>query len=380
MNPRERLLSTLNHREPDQVPIDLGSLGATTFLVPAYNNLKKYLHFEKKNDLMSLPFQIVFMHEEVLEKLGIGFRAVKPGPPGNWMESELDNDHLIDEWGVKFRKPKNGVYYDMVGYPLANAKTVDDIKKLKFPDPVDNKRFEGLDARIKYLYYKTNYALVAEPGDSVFERAWYLRGLENIFIDMIFNKSIVHTLLRRINDFNMAKAEKFLDIVGDFVQVFFVGDDLASQDAPLMSIDMYREFIKPYQKELYSYIKSRTDAKLAYHSCGSIVNFIPDLIDIGVDVINPVQVSAYRMDTRWLKKEFGKYISFWGAIDTQKVLPFGSEKELEEEVKKRIDDLAPGGGYVLAPVHSVQPDVSPLKILQMLKFARKYGIYNSGQH
>lgn len=377
MNPRERLITTLNHKEPDQVPIDLGSLGATTFLIPAYNNLKKYLHFEKKNELMSLPFQIAFMHEEVLQKLKIGFRAVKPGPPSNWVEPVLEDNYLIDEWGITFKGASNGMYYDMVKHPMADVSTIDDVKKIKFPDPIDPGRFEGLDKKIKYLYYKTNYALVAEPGDSIFERAWYLRGLENIFIDMTFNKSLVHSLMRKINDFNLAKTEKFLDITADFIQVFFVGDDLASQSAPLMSLDMYREFIKPYQKELYTYIKSRTNAKLAYHSCGSIVDFIPDLIDIGVNAINPVQVCAYRMDTRWLKQEFGKYISFWGAIDTQKVLPFGSEKDLEEEVKKRIEDLAPGGGYVLAPVHSIQPDVQPQKILQMLKFARKYGTYNS---
>ncbi|MCL5987055.1 MAG: hypothetical protein M1371_10930 [Actinobacteria bacterium] len=376
MNPRERLITTLDHKEPDQVPIDLGSVGATTFLIPAYDNLKKYLGFEKENEIMNLPFQTVCIHEEVLQKLEIGFRGIEPGPPSSWVEPESDNNYLIDEWGITFRRPDNGVYYDMVKHPLANASTVDDINKFKFPNPIDPGRFDGLFKKIQNLYHKTDYALVAEPGDSIFERAWYLRGLENIFIDMALNKSLIHALLRKINDFNLAKVEKFIDIVGDYVQVFFVGDDLASQNAPLMSLDMYRDLIKPYQKELYECIKSRTKAKLAYHSCGSIVELIPDLIEIGVEIINPVQVSAYRMDTRFLKKEFGKDISFWGAIDTQKVLPFGSEKELEEEVKKRIEDLAPGGGYVLAPVHSVQPDVRPERILQMLGYAKKYGVYN----
>ena len=376
MNPRERLITTLDHKEPDQVPVDLGSFGENTFLIPAYDNLKKYLHFEKENEIMNLPFQTVFMHEEILQKLDIGFRAVKPGSPENSMNIELEDNYLMDEWGITFYKPDNSFYYDMVKHPLASASSAEDIKKFVPPDPVNPGLFKGLDSKIKSLFYDTDYALIAEPGDSIFERAWYLRGLENIFIDMFLNKSLVHALMRKITDFNLSKAEKFLDIIGNYVQVYFVGDDLASQYAPLMSLEMYREFVKPYQRELYEYIKSRSNVKLGYHSCGNIVDFIPELIDIGVDAINPVQVSASEMDTAFLKKEFGKYISFWGAIDTQKVLPFGSEKDLEEEVKKRIEDLAPGGGYILAPVHSVQPDVRPERIIQMLKYARKYGVYN----
>jgi len=138
---------------------------------------------------------------------------------------------------------------------------------------------------------------------------------------------------------------------------------------------MYREFIKPYQAELYAYIRKRTDAKIAYHSCGSIAQLIPELIDIGVEAINPVQVSAKNMETKDLKREFGNDISFWGAIDTQKILPYGTEKEISDEVKKRIDDLAPGGGYILAAVHAIQPDVSPKNIMLMIQYAEEYGKY-----
>ena len=141
----------------------------------------------------------------------------------------------------------------------------------------------------------------------------------------------------------------------------------------MMSMDLYRKMVKPYHKRLFSYIKSRTSAKVFYHSCGSVVHLIPDLIEIGVDVLNPIQVSAAGMDTKALKREFGKDICFWGAIDTQRVLPFGTPAEVEAEVKRRIEELGPGGGYVLCAVHNIQADVSPENICAMYDTARQPG-------
>jgi uroporphyrinogen decarboxylase len=159
--------------------------------------------------------------------------------------------------------------------------------------------------------------------------------------------------------------------------VIMQGDDLAVQDGPAMSIDMYRRFIKPRQAKIFNLIKQKTEAKLLYHCCGSVRPFIPDLIDIGVDAINPVQVSAKGMDTKELKREFGDKLSFWGAIDTQRVLPFGNVDEVKKEVERRIDDLAPGGGYVLSAVHNIQADVPPENIMAMYNTAKRYGRYHA---
>ena len=374
MTPRERVIKTLNHQEPDVIPIDIGSTGATTLLIPTYENLKRHLGFDGPIQVMSPEFHMAMIDEEVLQKLQIGLRCLRLGRPPI-AKKVAGEDYFTNDWGITYYKPAGGLYYDISIFPLSEASSLEDIEKYPFPDPTNSSLYEDLEARALYLYHQTDYAIIAEPGSSIFEQAWYLRGFENIFNDMYFNKKLLHALLRKITDINLEKARRFLDIAADYIQVYFVGDDLASQNGPLMSIPMYREFIKPYQAELYAYIRKRTNAKIAYHSCGSIVHLLPELIDIGVEAINPVQVSAKNMDTKDLKREFGKDLCFWGAIDTQKILPYGNEKEIEYEVKKRIDDLAPGGGYILAAVHAIQPDVSPENILFMLKYAEEYGKY-----
>jgi len=171
--------------------------------------------------------------------------------------------------------------------------------------------------------------------------------------------------------------EDFLASVGKYIQVVVGGDDLAMQEGPLISLDLYRKLIKPRQKELFSFIKKRTAAYLFYHSCGSVSQFIPDLIEVGVDILNPVQVSAKNMDTHRLKKEFGHEISFWGGgCDTQKILSFGKPEEIKGEVKRRIRDLTPGGGFVFTQVHNIQPGVPPENIVAMFEAASEYGRYS----
>jgi uroporphyrinogen decarboxylase len=167
----------------------------------------------------------------------------------------------------------------------------------------------------------------------------------------------------------------YLEAVGDCIDVVVVSDDLGGENGPLISPELYRELVKPAQKKLWQFIKSNTEAYLFLHSCGSIYRFIPDLIEIGVDILNPIQVAAKDMDTRRLKDEFGDKLIFWGGIDTQRILPFGSPEDVESEVKKRIADMAPGGGYVLTAVHNIQAGVSPENICMMYDAARKWGAY-----
>ncbi len=374
MNHRENLIKTLNHQEPDAVPVDIGSFVATSLLIPTYKNLMRHLGFDHPIQVMSREFNTAIIDEDVLQKLNIGLRCLRLGKPP-LAKIVSGEDYFTNEWGITYYKPAEGYYYDIHKFPLSEVDSPEDIEKYPFPDPTDPPLYEGLEERISYLYHHTDYAIIAEIGNSIFEQAWYLRGLENIFNDMYFNKKLLHALLRKITDINLEKTKRFLDIAAPFIQAYSVGDDLATQNGLLISIPMYREFVKPYQAETYAYIKKRTNAKIVYHSCGSVRQLIPELIEIGVDAINPVQVSAKNMDTHDLKREFGKEISFWGAIDTQRVLPYGTEKEIAEEVKKRIDDLAPGGGYILAAVHSIQPDVSPQNILFMLQYAEEYGKY-----
>jgi uroporphyrinogen decarboxylase len=163
--------------------------------------------------------------------------------------------------------------------------------------------------------------------------------------------------------------------VGEYLDVFQLADDLAMQNGPYMSPDLYREMIKPYQIELFRFVKALTPAKIYYHSCGSVTMLLDDLIEVGVDILNPVQVSADNMETDRLKRRFGNRLSFWGAMDTTEILPNGTADDVRNEVRRIIRDLAPGGGFVLASVHNLQSDIPPENIIAMFETASQYGKY-----
>jgi uroporphyrinogen decarboxylase len=176
---------------------------------------------------------------------------------------------------------------------------------------------------------------------------------------------------------NIRRFERYAATVGQHVHVVQFEDDLGMQDRPLLRPDLYREVVKPYHEKLFRFAKSRCDAYLLLHTDGAVSPFIPDFIDMGVDILNPVQVSAAGMDTKALKREFGRDITFWGGgCDSQHVLPFGTPQEVADEVKRRIDDLAPGGGFVFGPIHNVQAGVPPENVVAMFRTAREHGVYD----
>lgn len=276
---------------------------------------------------------------------------------------------------MRWKKPPSSLYWDPVDYPLKNA-TLDDLESFDWPDPDDPGRMEGLREEAKRLREKTNYAIIADmPGWGIFESAWVsLRGSQ-FLMDVLINKPFAKRLVEILTDLNIQLYSNYLKSVGDLIDVVMVMDDLGGEQGPLISPDLYREMIKPAHKRLWQFIKRNTQARLFLHCCGSIYKFIPDLIELGVDIINPVQVAARNMNTKTLKEEFGNILTFWGGIDTQSVLPFGSPEEVENEVKKRISDLAPGGGYVLTAVHNIQAGVRPENICRMYDSARLFGNY-----
>ena len=372
MTSRERVLTCLAHKEPDRVPLDLGGTPTTIEKVP-YDELKRYL----KMDIETKTFtrDHVEPDEKILQFFGIDTRYLRLKPSKSWkLKFEPDNSY-VDEWGVRWKKPKSSLYYDPVGHPLKDAK-IDDLKKYKWPDPHDKTRVEGLREKAEYLYKKTDYAIVCDMvGVGIFETAWILRGLEKFLEDLILNKEFAFLLLEKVTEIKIGLYSEFLDAVGRYAHVVMVSDDLGTENGLIISPSLYREMIKPFHKKLWQSIKKKTDAYLFLHSCGSVYKLIPDLIELGIDILNPVQVAAKDMDTERLKKEFGEKLSFWGGIDTQKILPYGKEKDVEEEVKKRIKDLAPGGGYVLCAVHNIQAGVKPENIVRMYEAAKKYGVY-----
>ncbi len=201
-----------------------------------------------------------------------------------------------------------------------------------------------------------------------------LRGFEQMLMDVAINPEFVCALMEKLLELHLKGTGQYLDAVGKYLDVYRTSDDLATQNGLLMSPGAYRQLIKPYFKKYVEFVRSKTDAKIFYHSCGNVADLIDDLVQAGVEILNPVQVSALG-DTRALKSRFGDKVSFWGGIDTQRVLPDGTPEEVEAEVKRRIHDMAPGGGYVVAAVHNIQPDVPTRNIVAMARAVEKYGVY-----
>ena len=373
MTHRERVLAALNHRQPDRVPVDLGATRSTSIVVQAYERLNRHLGSTETPRIFSKWLNIAHPSQAMLARFDIDTRSVGQGGPDGWRDIVFPDDSYQDEWGVVRSRPAGCLYYDLTKSPFAGEASVADLDRHPWPDPHDPGRCRGLKAEARRLRQETDYAIALNMPGGVVTQAQFLRGFEDWFADLIADPTFYHALLERITDLWIEMARDELDAAGDCADFCFFGDDVAFQDGPMMSMELYRKMVKPYHARVFSYIKSRSSAKILYHTCGSVAHLIPDLIELGVDALNPIQVSAKGMDTKMLKREFGKDICFWGGIDTQRVLPFGSPADVAAEAKRRIEDLGSGGGYVLCAVHNIQADVSPENNCAMYDTARQHG-------
>jgi uroporphyrinogen decarboxylase len=381
---RRRVATALAHQEPDRIPYDLGGTILTGIHHLAYRRLRRYLGLPEVEIEIEDPIQqLARVHEDVKQRLKVDVYGINPGkrralgqPP--WSENGYDK--LIDEWGIEWWKPQpDGLYYDMRRHPLAKVSTLAELAKVNFPDPLDPGRYEGMAAKADELVNQRQVAYVlGRNAPGIFEIAIWLRGFANFFSDLAANQAFAAALMDILCEIKMKYWAKALDLVGPNVMMVSEADDLASQDRCLCSPALYRKLIKPRHTRLFGFIKQQAKApvKIFYHSCGAILPVIPDLIESGVDILNPVQVSAAGMDTRELKERFGKEITFYGGgVDTQRVLPRGTRAEVRDEVKRRIDDLAPGGGFIFNTVHNIQADVPPENIMTMWETLQEYGVY-----
>ncbi|MBM3334618.1 hypothetical protein FJY63_08140 [Candidatus Sumerlaeota bacterium] len=264
-------------------------------------------------------------------------------------------------------------------HPLANVTSASELARFKFPDPLDPGRFEGMAERANELMNERQVAyILGRNAPGILEIAMWLRGLQNFYGDLLANQPLVEALLDIVCEIKMKYWARALELVGNNVMMVSEADDLCGQFGLLMSPQLYRTVIKPRHTRLFGFIKKQaaTKVRIFYHCCGSVISIIPDLIESGIDILNPVQVSAANMDTRELKRLYGKDITFYGGgVDTQRVLPCGTPDEVRQEVCRRIEDLAPGGGFVFATVHNIQADVPPENIMAMWEALQKYGIY-----
>lgn len=387
MTSRERVLAAINHQEPDRVPIDLGGIlsGVSRF---AYRRLLGYLgRADLPITVSERVQQLAEPHEEILQRFGSDFRHIRAGPPDNYEEPSFGDPHasyedyasgatqhaFVDEWGIKWRRA--AYYYDMVEHPLAGA-SLEDLKAYRWPDPHDPGKTRGLREKARDLYLNTDYALVADPASGgILEMALWTRGFEDFYIDLGTHSKFATILLDGITEYFLAWFGEYLDTVGDYIQIIAQGDDLGMQDRMLLPPNLYRKYIEPRHQKVIELIKSKTRAKVFHHSCGAIVPVIGDLIEISVDILNPIQPRAEGMNTWELKRVYGHSITFHGGVDVQTVLPRGTTDDVVEEVKERIASLGPGGGYILAASHNIQADVPPENIVAMFEAAHEYGQY-----
>jgi uroporphyrinogen decarboxylase len=382
MSARQRVLKALNHEIPDRVPIDLGGF-QTGIHKNAYIALLDYLGIDDKLTIMDPVQQLAKPCEEVLQRFDVDIRYVFAHGPESFkggIEKKVRNGRLwhdlTDEFGVVWSMPDDRpLYMDISHHPLAEA-TVAGLADYPFPKGNDATRFTGVRDEALRLRNQTPYALSTGIGGVVYETCWYMRGLERWFTDMIENPAFCEALLDRTLTFWLDYYDGFLAEVGDLVDVVMIGDDIGGQAGPLFNPQFYRKIVKSRQNKLVQHIKSLTSAKVWYHTCGSVMEYIPDLLDNGVDILNPVQISAEHMDPRELKSQYGDRLVFWGGgIDTQHVLPFAAPDEIREHVRKNLEIFKPGGGYVFNSVHNIQAGVPAENIVALFDAAREFGFY-----
>ena len=258
----------------------------------------------------------------------------------------------------------------MIHHPLEEATSIDDIEKHQWLDPFDEGRVAGLQDYARKFREDTDFAVVGDlVNTGFFEPSWYVRGLPQFMEDLVLRPDFAVALMQKVCELQMQRFTPYLAAVGKYLDVVVVGDDLATQRSTFISPRLYRKLVKPIQQKYFKFIKEKTDAKLFYHSCGNVVPLLDDLIEIGIDALNPVQVSADGMDIVQLKERFGQRVTFWGGIDTARILPHGSPEAVREAVRKTVEVLGAGGGYILAAVHNVQDDVPAANLLAMMSEA-----------
>jgi uroporphyrinogen decarboxylase len=369
---RERVLKALNHAEPDRVPMDLGGTHDSSIVVEGYERLKAHFGVTSDTRIMQRMTRAALVDEAVLQKLGIDTRAVIPGSPTRGVAAELGPRAYRDMWGVERVHPEGSYYYDQRTAPLTGSVTVADVARYPWPDPEDPGLLTGMRERLDWIRTHTDAAAILTLPAPFVHLTQFIRGFEGWYTDFILGTGVLEALFDAVLEITLRIAERELELLGGEVDVVRCGDDLGGQTGLQISYDHYRRFIKPRHAKFFRRVRELTPAKLMFHSCGSIVDILDDLVDIGVDIINPVQVTARGMDPTVLKKKYFGKLVFWGGTDAQKTMPFGTVEDVKKMVEGLIETLGRGGGFVFSSCHNIQPDVSAEKVAAMFGHAREY--------
>ncbi len=382
MDSRERLLVALAHREPDRVPLDLGSTQVTGIHALAYQGLRDHIGLPRVDPhLCDTIQQLAFPDEDLIERLGVDARGLFPRCSHNWGVSEVDVGdawEYTDEWGIVHRRPKpDGLYYSIMRSPLEEDPSVNDVRARAWPDTGDPGRIEGL--RQQAAAYRAGGKAVVVKGvlAGIFEMAQRVRGMERFLADLVLNEALACAILDKMLELKLAFWGMALPRLAGVIDVVSEADDYGTQTSQLISPRMFRRLFKPRLQILFDHIRRLAPgAFLFFHSCGNVRPLLPDFIELGVDALNPVHLRASGMEPAALKRDFGGDIAFWGGgVDTQEVLPHGTPGQVRDDVKRNLEALAPGGGYVFSAVHNIQADVPPQNIVAMWEAVCECGRY-----
>jgi len=389
MNGRERILAALIHREPDRVPFDLGSTQVTGIHVAAYHALRGRLGLPHVSPAICDDVQgLALPDDDLLDRLCVDVRGLFPlnshndrvnerirrEPKGGGEEVEA----FVDEWGITQHRPyPDGLYFTAVRHPLEGAITMEDVARYPWPDTGDPRRIAGLHDLAAAYRAQGRAVMIKGVLAGIFEMAQRMRGMAPLMMDMASDETLAGALLDRMLALKLKFWEMALPQLRDLVDVVSEADDYGTQVSQLISPRMFRRLMKPRLAILFNRIHELApDAKLFFHSCGNVRPLLPDFIELGVDILNPVHVRATGMDPVELKRDFGRDIVFWGGgVDTQDVLPHGTPAQVRDDVRRNIDALAPGGGFVFNTVHNIQADVPPENIVAMVEALQEYGAY-----
>ena len=377
MTHRQRVLTALNGEEPDRVPIDIGS-SVNNMNDEVYRAVKQHLGIDGEIRQFRGLMTATYYDERVFKALDVDIRHVWLNDPVEYravIEESFDPMSYTDDWGVEIKREEGrGAFH--VQAPLAEA-SIGDIDGYTWPDPKHPLRTEGLKERVEALHAQGEYAIgsniVGHGG--LLEHGCYLRGTEQFLVDLMVEKEMAAALLDKLTDLFIGLYDTLLSVVGPYLDLVYWAEDFGSQTGPLISESLYLEFFKERHHRIFDFIKARCpQAKILFHSCGSVYPLIGHLIEVGVDVLNPLQPLATGMDPKAIKKEFGPRLCFSGAIDIQKALP-GTKQDVETEVRTRIEQLAPGGGYILAPANYIQNNTPPENVVYLCETVHRYGKY-----
>ena len=367
MTHRERFYKVVTHQGADRAVFDLAGSPQTMIDYPETK--------EALGKLLGITGPKVGNYnvdERILIAFDVDTRRIGGMPTPKTSHLRTENGVTYDEYGIGYRQV-NG-HMEICKNPLEDA-NIDTVMSYELPDEnnIDENLIKNWAEQAKWLHENTDYAVVAEhPFYGVFEIGCWLFGFGDYLYRCAAEPEVVHAFSERILKYQKRVIEIYYGALGKYIDCTTSGDDFGTQTGPFMSNEMFGELIKPYFKERVRYTKQFTDAFFKHHTCGSVHNFIPDLIDCGVDILNPIQPGAYMMEPERLKKDYGDKMTFWGGIDTQHLLPEGTPEQVKAEVKRILSILDVKGGYILAPAHTIQPDVPAENLVALYEGAKEY--------